>query len=89
MPHRAGKEVHTERQRLVYYVPASFLPPGRMVANAVMDEHVRALRVSMAQTWTKLAEAMERLAAEGLDRDSPRQTPWSAPSKDQDGEPAR
>ena len=27
----------------------------------LMDEQVRALWVSMAQTWTKLAEAMERL----------------------------
>lgn len=33
----------------------------RMVADTVMDEQVRALWVSMAQTWTKLAEAMERL----------------------------
>jgi hypothetical protein len=30
-----------------------------MVANAVMDKQVRALWVSMAQTWTKLDETME------------------------------
>jgi hypothetical protein len=33
----------------------------RMVADTVMDEQVRALWVSMAHSWTKLAEAMERL----------------------------
>jgi hypothetical protein len=32
-----------------------------MLADTVTDEQVRALCVSMAQTWTKLAEAMERL----------------------------
>ena len=30
----------------------------RMLADTVTDEQVRALWVSMAQTWTKLAEAM-------------------------------
>jgi hypothetical protein len=33
----------------------------RMVADTATDEQVRTLWVSMAQTWTKLAEAMERL----------------------------
>jgi hypothetical protein len=33
----------------------------RVVADAATDEEVRTLWVSMAQTWTKLAEAMERL----------------------------
>jgi hypothetical protein len=32
-----------------------------MVADTATDEQVRTLWVSMAQTWTKLAEAMERL----------------------------
>ena len=33
----------------------------RVVADTATDEEVRTLWVSMAQTWTKLAEAMERL----------------------------
>ena len=33
----------------------------RVVADIATDEEVRTLWVSMAQTWTKLAEAMERL----------------------------
>jgi hypothetical protein len=33
----------------------------RVVADVATDEEVRTLWVSMAQTWTKLAEAMERL----------------------------
>ena len=33
----------------------------RMVADTGTDEQVRTLWFSMAQTWTKLAEAMERL----------------------------
>ena len=33
----------------------------RMVADTATDEEVRSLWVSMAQTWTKLAEAMEQL----------------------------
>ena len=33
----------------------------RMVADTAIDEEVRTLWISMAQTWTKLAEAMERL----------------------------
>jgi hypothetical protein len=34
-----------------------------MVADDATDEEVRTLWISMAQTWTKLAEAMERLQA--------------------------
>jgi hypothetical protein len=37
----------------------------RMVADIATDEEVRTLWVSMAQTWTKLAEAMERLQPRG------------------------
>ena len=33
----------------------------RMVADTAIDEQVRTLWISMAQTWSKLAEAMERL----------------------------
>ena len=48
----------------------------RMVADTVMDEQVRALWVSMAHSWTKLAEAMERLqphqGTRGADGESPR-----------------
>jgi alpha-ketoglutarate-dependent taurine dioxygenase len=33
----------------------------RLVADTAPNEQVRTLWVSMAQTWTKLAEAMERL----------------------------
>jgi hypothetical protein len=33
----------------------------RMLADAATDERVRALLVSMAQMWTKLAEETERL----------------------------
>ena len=50
-----------------------------MVANTVMDEQVRALWVSMAHSWTKLAEAMERLkphqgtrGADGESQDKPK-----------------
>ena len=44
----------------------------RMVADSVMDEQVRALWVSMAHSWTKLAEAMERLqGTRGADGESP------------------
>jgi hypothetical protein len=46
-----------------------------MVADTVMDEQVRALWVSMAHAWTKLAE-VERLqphqGTRGADRESPR-----------------
>jgi hypothetical protein len=48
----------------------------RMLADTVTDEQVRALWVSMAQSWTKLAEAMERLqphqGTRGADGESPR-----------------
>ena len=48
----------------------------RMVADAVMDEQMRALWVSMAQPWTKLAEAMKQLqphqGPRGVNGDSPR-----------------
>jgi hypothetical protein len=48
----------------------------RMVADTTTDEQVRTLWVSMAQAWTKLAEAMERLkphqGPRGADGDSPR-----------------
>ena len=41
-----------------------------------MDEQARALWVSMAHSWTKLAEAMERLkphqGTRGADGESPR-----------------
>jgi hypothetical protein len=47
-----------------------------MVADAVMDEQMRALWVSMAQPWTKLAEAMKQLqphqGPRGVNGDSPR-----------------
>ena len=50
-----------------------------MVADTVMDEQVRALWVSMAHSWTKLAEAMERLkphqgtrGADGESQDKPK-----------------
>jgi alpha-ketoglutarate-dependent taurine dioxygenase len=36
-----------------------------VVADIATDEEVRTLWVSMAQTWTKLAEATERLSREG------------------------
>jgi hypothetical protein len=32
-----------------------------MAADTAIDEQVRTLWISMAQTWSKLAEAMERL----------------------------
>jgi hypothetical protein len=48
----------------------------RMVADTVMDEQVRALWVSMAHSWTKLAEAIERLQPDqgtrGADGEGPR-----------------
>jgi len=48
----------------------------RMVADTATDEQVRTLWVSMAQTWTKLAQAMERLqphqGPSDADGDSPR-----------------
>jgi hypothetical protein len=48
----------------------------RVVGDTATDEEVRTLWVSMAQTWTKLAEAMERLkphqGPRGADGHSPR-----------------
>jgi len=47
----------------------------RVVADTATDEEVRTLWVSMAQTWTKLAEAMERLKP----HQGPRGAEWSQP----------
>jgi hypothetical protein len=48
----------------------------------VMDEQVRALWVSMAHSWTKLAEAMERLkphqGTRGADGEGPKINPSRA-----------
>jgi hypothetical protein len=46
----------------------------RVVADIATDEEVRTLWVSMAQTWTKLAEATERLQPRG-----PRSTDGNSP----------